>query len=711
MHRTAVAVFLALLVRGLVSPKDCVAEGESDLKTGTIVVHVVNEAGAPQLDATASLFRYDRDWRQWKDLGRENWTNEAGVVRYDELPAEGNIVVRATSGDHLAGYKLCLLTDDALRQDVELKVEQQRETAVRVHDQSGKPVAGARVWSITHRGRNGTIKLDWDALPAFGLSVEESDAQGQMQLPDLPPGTIELRLIHPDFAPCEVNDVQIGQQAVADATLQAGVKVTLRIESDTRDADLDSITIDLIHDPYRHPSTLFGRFPGLRPDGTAELTIAAGQYEQLRLKHPKLVITPAYAERYGHGLADQTETIELGPGPNIFTFHLQPKVKVRGRVIDALSGKPLADKTVKGSLHAKSDDGPLSHFVDEWTNVDGADTNERGEYDLQLAAGHARISFEGQGLVASPDHYELDVAADGSTVVPDFLVRPLPKILGVVRDASGKPVAKAVVRFRSSLLAVAVEPVATDDEGHFELAPPWIPEDFQTHEKLTSQRIVAFHPYEPTDAQAEVRLDDPNSQSNLELQLAPRETDLLSPTFSDDFSPWSRGVVPEDERQRLAAISLAGKPAPELDGAQWLNTEGHNRKLADFRGKIVLLQFWTTWCGPCHQDMPAVKLLYELYGDKVLVVIGIHDNSMPLDAIQADVVKQQLTYPIVIDQPDGRIIASYRSHGISGYPSYVLIGPDGNVLKDDATIAGPTLRSFKLEIVRQLLMADQKASH
>ncbi len=81
---------------------------------------------------------------------------------------------------------------------------------------------------------------------------------------------------------------------------------------------------------------------------------------------------------------------------------------------------------------------------------------------------------------------------------------------------------------------------------------------------------------------------------------------------------------------------------------------------------------------------------------------------MPLEAIKKDAEKEKLTYPIVVDYPDGRILASYKAHGISGYPSYVLIGPDGNVMLDDSTIAGPTLRSFKIEIIRELLLADRK---
>jgi hypothetical protein len=70
----------------------------------------------------------------------------------------------------------------------------------------------------------------------------------------------------------------------------------------------------------------------------------------------------------------------------------------------------------------------------------------------------------------------------------------------------------------------------------------------------------------------------------------------------------------------LAAISLVGKAAPELDGAEWLNTDKPKMSLADFRGKFVPTQFLTTWCGVCHWDVPNVELAYDLYKDKGLVV-------------------------------------------------------------------------------------------
>jgi thiol-disulfide isomerase/thioredoxin len=286
----------------------------------------------------------------------------------------------------------------------------------------------------------------------------------------------------------------------------------------------------------------------------------------------------------------------------------------------------------------------------------------------------------------------------------------MPKVRGVVRDEDGNPVADAVVRFRGSMLTYAVAPVVTDENGHFELSPPWVPDNWQTHERLPIQFLVAFHPTKRLYAATEVRLDDPESLDNVEIQLEPQDLDSVITRFENDLTPWQRGVMDDERKDELAAISLHCKVAPDLDGVHWMNTDKPNMSLADFRGKYVLLQFWTTWCGPCHADMPSLRVLDRLYRDKGLVIIGIHDNSMPLAAIEADVAKEELRYPIVVDHPDGRIMARYQEHGVSGFPSYLLIGPDGTVIYDDETIPAPSLRSFKIEIIRELLLADDHAA-
>ena len=153
---------------------------------------------------------------------------------------------------------------------------------------------------------------------------------------------------------------------------------------------------------------------------------------------------------------------------------------------------------------------------------------------------------------------------------------------------------------------------------------------------------------------------------------------------------------------------MRGQAPPEIDSALWLNTDERTLKLADLRGKYVLLDFWFIGCGPCHADFPSVKLVHELYKDKGVVVIGVHNNSSPPEAVRKHVAKIGLPFPVAVDHPDGRTIARFEEHGVpAGYPDYVLISPEGKVLLDDRTIPHPTLRSYKLEIIRKLLLESQ----
>jgi thiol-disulfide isomerase/thioredoxin len=144
---------------------------------------------------------------------------------------------------------------------------------------------------------------------------------------------------------------------------------------------------------------------------------------------------------------------------------------------------------------------------------------------------------------------------------------------------------------------------------------------------------------------------------------------------------------------------------PDLTGAQWINAGASTSRLADFKGKFVLLDFWTTWCRPCHGDFPSVKLAEKLYGDRGFAVVGVHDNSVAPKLIREHVLKEKMTFAIAIDTPDGRSLSAYKKLGLcSGYPSYVLLSPEGTVLLADNVLPGPTLRTFKLELIRTALL-------
>ncbi|MDX2117785.1 MAG: TlpA disulfide reductase family protein [Planctomycetota bacterium] len=111
------------------------------------------------------------------------------------------------------------------------------------------------------------------------------------------------------------------------------------------------------------------------------------------------------------------------------------------------------------------------------------------------------------------------------------------------------------------------------------------------------------------------------------------------------------------------------------DAPDWLlkTAEGGDLRLTDYRGKLVLMDFWATWCGPCKAAMPGVQRLHEKYKDRGLVVIGLAtwDKGDPKKYMD----EKQYTYNLVLKADD--VATAYR---VTGIPTFYIIGPDGKVL-------------------------------
>lgn len=106
-----------------------------------------------------------------------------------------------------------------------------------------------------------------------------------------------------------------------------------------------------------------------------------------------------------------------------------------------------------------------------------------------------------------------------------------------------------------------------------------------------------------------------------------------------------------------------------------LSAEGKKISLKDFRGKIIFLNFWASWCEPCREEMPAMERLYQEFKDKNFVVFAVNVKDRKQDAI--DFVRElKLSYPVAID-PEGQVGLLY---GAWGLPTTYLIGPKGEGL-------------------------------
>lgn len=659
----------------------------------------------PAAGGAVELFSYDRDLRYWRDTGRR-FDIDDGRAGIDDVEVDTLYLMRVSRDDRVA-YAKCKLMSESPEQEVRVRLEHPVEWSATIRDEAGAPIAGACLWQLKHTGANGTVTLNWKSLETVSFGSKVSGADGRLALPPLPPGKATLHVIGGDHAPAVVSGVAVADGREPEVVMPPGVKIYLEIDRDGHPESLTDLKIDLRHSDFDNPSTLIGPLPSVLPNGDVELTVTAGKYNRLGLQSPKAVVAPLYRFKLStQGAAVSLDPFTISPGADRFAFAVQREREVSGKVVDAATGSPIADTYVASEVLCPRPPGPFVDYIPKWMSVEFAETDAKGRYTAKAGSGRGRInflSFAGNAFIAEPENHPLEAGLELPVEVPDFRVRPVPKLRGVVLDDRGEPTANAVVRLRSSLLWNVV-PTVTDEQGRFELSPAFIPTDPVTEEKIPGVVVSAFHARRTEEAAVALRLDDRDAVSGIELRLADQpDFDVLA-RFPDDLQASERGEVSPQKRAKWEAATLVGHPALELNGAHWLNTNGEQKSLSDYRGKHVLLQFWATWCGPCHRDLPMLKAIEQLYGDLGIAVIGVHDNSMPLEAIEKSVVDHSMTWPIVVDHPDGRLYEAYREHGLSGYPSYVLIGPDGVVIEDDEMPGVPGMRTFMIEKVRRLLL-------
>ncbi|HYW35319.1 MAG TPA: redoxin domain-containing protein [Balneolaceae bacterium] len=121
----------------------------------------------------------------------------------------------------------------------------------------------------------------------------------------------------------------------------------------------------------------------------------------------------------------------------------------------------------------------------------------------------------------------------------------------------------------------------------------------------------------------------------------------------------------------LHAASQKAK-APDFS-AKLLN--GKTFKLADDRGKVVVLNFWATWCAPCRAETSDLIQLYNQYKNKGVAFLGISVDKQGKSVVVPFVKKYNIPYPITID--DGHILKKYGP--VTGYPTTYIIGPKGDL--------------------------------
>ena len=122
------------------------------------------------------------------------------------------------------------------------------------------------------------------------------------------------------------------------------------------------------------------------------------------------------------------------------------------------------------------------------------------------------------------------------------------------------------------------------------------------------------------------------------------ETSLSDPQFAAAFAK----LEADDQRRQQADFTLA-----DLQGAR--------HTLKDLRGKVVLVNFWATWCPPCRKELPDLQTLYTRFKDQGLVILAISDED--LDKVKPFIAARDIQFPILLD-PGRKVNESFQIEGI-----------------------------------------------
>jgi peroxiredoxin len=130
--------------------------------------------------------------------------------------------------------------------------------------------------------------------------------------------------------------------------------------------------------------------------------------------------------------------------------------------------------------------------------------------------------------------------------------------------------------------------------------------------------------------------------------------------------------------------------------------QGEAVKLSDLRGKIVVLNFWTTWCPPCRAETPALETSYGSYKEADVIILGVNlTNEDSLQEVEAFVQEFGLTYPILLDR-DGTVGLLYQ---LNGLPTTFFINREGVIRT--VVVGGPMSETFIRSKIEALLKEAQ----
>jgi thiol-disulfide isomerase/thioredoxin len=145
-------------------------------------------------------------------------------------------------------------------------------------------------------------------------------------------------------------------------------------------------------------------------------------------------------------------------------------------------------------------------------------------------------------------------------------------------------------------------------------------------------------------------------------------------TIGNSEDKLAGGFTSLNERLQQVGFDIPTDELPLID-FELVNLNGVKENLSDYRGQVIFLNFWATWCGPCRSEMPSMEKVYKELKDKGFTIVAVDLGENP-STVQAFVDEFGLTFPVLLDQTNA-VGSMYNAQSI---PTTYLIGRDGNIL-------------------------------
>jgi RNA polymerase sigma factor (sigma-70 family) len=400
---------------------------------------------------------------------------------------------------------------------------------------------------------------------------------------------------------------------------------------------------------------------GFRPDHVASVTNLGGSPAQYRLSDDDgktATITGTDQGRAEPRLDGGKLVVAVKlPEPDSKAFG-----DLAGKVVD-ISGQPVAGALV-ALIWVEEHGGSGMSGQDEHSAV----TDAQGAFRLRSIP---RVSSTGKPVtiqlavtkegLAGVDTKRIRFqpgAGNPSQVAETVTLAPGVSVSGTVVDPDGKPLAGVWIEPGGSY-ANRSQFTKTDDAGRFtvrDLPTGVVPLNFHYGKLIAQGKYLALRDADP-----------------LTIKLHP---------VPDAAKIQARSDAAKAARDRTKLLAL-GTPAPEWESGVW--SDGWTRTLADYRGKVVVLNFWGTWCGPCLSELPSLEKLRAKFEPLGAVFLTLHTPGENEKAVRKvlEMKKASLIFAFDRDRKRDAVFdlngMTAERYGVRGYPTLVMIDRQGNV--------------------------------